>query len=139
MIILCTLQRFVTVYLAKYFPREKIGKSLSLRGNSSPRTRVFCRLFLCSESPAGPLPPFSSSLFPGSSVASITKAGHASRPVVECRRNEVFHPPSFPSPPKETKAGNGGGMGTDFSRPSSASCPEVIPLEEGKEGRGTNV
>lgn len=91
------LQRFINtngiVYPMKYFPRVK---------DHDPCFPSASEL-LRSESPAGPfslLSPLLSSLSSHpDSVASITKAGHASRPAVECRRNEVFHPPSFPSPP----------------------------------------
>lgn len=98
------LQRFIntrqTESFMKYFPRVK-----------DPDTKnrekfVFSVGFLSFSVPKVPrdhspsFSPFLSSLSSHpDSVASITKAGHASRPAVECRRNEVFHPPSFPSPP----------------------------------------
>lgn len=130
------LQRFINtngiVYPMKYFPRVK---------DHDPCFPSASEL-LRSESPAGPfslLSPLLSSLSSHpDSVASITKAGHASRPAVECRRNEVFHPPSFPSPPGGER--NREGCGGDRFLPSfvSGSCPEEDPFgrRRGKGGGG---
>lgn len=103
---------------------------LTSREHGLSRIRVFCRRAV-RKSRRTTLPPFSDLCLPDSW---LDHEGRARVSPVECRRNEVFHPPvpSSVSPPRRpTKPG----AQRQISRPSSGSCPEVIPSSGNRQGR----